>query len=217
MMTRYLLFVLLMHGCLQAHAADVRAAAVDPPGCDILGSEKVCAAVLISGKIEPGDTEKVNAFLSRVDQSATSALPIRIGIAYLDSPGGNVVEAMKIGRLLRSRQIGTFVTSDSLCASACVLVLAAGVHRAAAGSVEIHSFYSTAILGTGDFAGANRQYDLLTKSVEEYLREMRVPRALLDEMIKVPHSMSRRLTLEDTISLGLLGIDPVYAQVRKSK
>lgn len=182
-----------------------------------MGSEKICAAMLVSGKIEPGDSEKILAFLLRVDGSASSTLPIRIGIAYLDSPGGNVVEAMKIGRILRGRQIGTFVTSDSYCASACVLLLAAGVHRAAAGPVEIHSFYSPGFLGTGDFAGASRQYDALARAVDEYLREMRVPRALLDEMIKVPHSQSKRLSLEDTVSLGLLGVDPVYAQVRKTK
>ena len=207
----------LLSGCMQAHAADVRTAAVDPPGCEIIGSEKFCAAILISGKIEPGDADRVHAFFSRIDQSATGSLPIRIGLAYLDSPGGNVSEAMKIGRLLRSRQVGTFITIDSFCASACVLILASGVHRAAAGPVEIHSFYSPGFLGTGDFVGANRQYEVLSRAVEEYLREMRVPRTLLDEMIKVPHSMSRRLSLEETINLGLLGIDPVYAQVRKSK
>ena len=103
---------------MQAHAADVRTAAVDPPGCEIIGSEKFCAAILISGKIEPGDADRVNAFFSRIDQSATGSLPIRIGLAYLDSPGGNDREAMKIGRLLRSRQVGTVITIDSFCASA---------------------------------------------------------------------------------------------------
>jgi hypothetical protein len=47
----------------------------------------------------------------------------------LNSPGGDVSEAMQIGRLLRQRFMYTFVLADHECASACVLILMAGVGR----------------------------------------------------------------------------------------
>jgi hypothetical protein len=158
-------------------AAEFRVAGANKAGCDILGVEKICLAVEMSGKIEPGDSAKFSAFLARVDASPVSDMPMRVGQLFLDSPGGNVAEAMKLGRIIRNRQIGTFVPGDSACASACVLLLAAGVHRGALGPVEIHSFYSKEFVGTGNFEEASKQFDLLAKSVDVYLREMRVPRA----------------------------------------
>jgi hypothetical protein len=195
-------------------AAEIRPIGANQPGCDTLGSELICASVLISGKLVDGDSARLDTYLKRVDQSLQTSMPIRVGLVLLDSPGGSVSEAMRIGKIIRKRQIGTFVTGDSTCASSCVLVLAAGVKRAAAGKVLIHSFYTPEFLGTGRFEDAERAYRAVQRTVEQYLDDMRVPRALLDEMRKVPHTTAKSLTLEETVELGLLGIDPVYAQTR---
>ena len=48
---------------------------------------------------------------------------------YIDSLGGDVRAAMEIGRIVRRREMGVNVIPETSCASACVLVFAAGVDR----------------------------------------------------------------------------------------
>lgn len=59
----------------------------------------------------------------------------------LNSPGGDVYESMKIGRLLINKKVRTSVNSGNVCASACVLVFAGGVYKlflAGGGKLAIH-------------------------------------------------------------------------------
>lgn len=216
-MKRFLSAVVLTSFLHIAQAAEIRPAGINQLGCHALGNEVACVSVLLAGKIVEGDYTRLSTYLRQVDQSLQSTTPLRVGLLLLDSPGGAVSEAIAIGRMLRKRQIGTFVTSDSNCASSCVLILAAGVHRGAAGKVLIHSFYTPEFLGTGRFEDAERAYISVQRNIEQYLDDMRVPRTLLDEMRKIPHTTAKSLTLEETVALGLLGIDPVYAQTRPKR
>ena len=87
----------------------------------------------IKGQISKNALEKLKQSIGQV-----SGDPIPAGlIVLLDSPGGDGVAAMQIGRLLRKANAHIFVTGD--CASACIFVLASGVVRVAPSySVGIH-------------------------------------------------------------------------------
>lgn len=87
----------------------------------------------INGLISKNALEKVKQSIGQVIGD-----PIPAGlIVLLDSPGGDGVAAMQIGRLLRKANAHVFVTGR--CASACIFVLASGVVRVApAYSVGIH-------------------------------------------------------------------------------
>lgn len=85
-----------------------------------LGGLTVVAA---AGKIVPGDTARLRAFLAGRTISGATIL--------LDSPGGVLGEALDMGRLLRDRRLGTRVATGAECASACVFVFAGGVVREA--------------------------------------------------------------------------------------
>lgn len=173
-------------------------------------------ALSLVGKIEAGDTRKLQQEVARVQGVvSTHIAKARVALVFLESPGGNMNEAMSLGRFLRANQVSTQVAKGDTCASACVLVLAAGVTRVPAGDVVVHSFYSPEVLGTNDFAKAEKAYERMSAAVALYLREMRVSGQLLDEMIRVPHFTSRKLELEELERLGLLGIDPAYAQARR--
>jgi hypothetical protein len=96
---------------------------------------------VLEGVIVPGDFEKVSSFI-------ISHIPDKI---FLASPGGNLNEAMKIGRLVRAFKLETIApwssspdldfkkkngalkglqdTNNYLCASACFFVFVAGIHR----------------------------------------------------------------------------------------
>ncbi len=105
--------------------------------------------VVLEGNIETGDCEKLRNFIKEGDK--TEAI-------YLASPGGNVAEAIKIGRLVRALNLEMIIpgqvviefrSRDSselleriavrnhiknrkdnyMCASACFFIFIAGVHR----------------------------------------------------------------------------------------
>lgn len=217
-----LLFIALLSiggtltGAAHVEAAQVALAGTDVPGCDKIRGEEICLALSLVGKIEAGDTRKLQQEVARVQGViSTHIAKARVALVFLESPGGNMNEAMSLGRFLRANQVSTHVAHGDTCASACVLVLAAGVKRLPAGDVVVHSFYSPEVLGTNDFAKAEKAYERMSAAVALYLREMRVSGQLLDEMIRVPHFTSRKLELEELVRLGLLGIDPVYAQARR--
>ena len=88
-----------------------------------------CAGVIeIKGEISRGDYDKLSVALEGVD-------PVFISI---DSPGGSIDEAMKIGQLLRNRELAVEVADSGECVSACVLILAGAVHRLPNDRVGIH-------------------------------------------------------------------------------
>lgn len=96
-----------------------------------------------------------------------------------DSPGGNVVKAIQLGRLVRALGLSTVQVRTSECASACSLAFLGGVSRAAQpGSIGVHksSFSDTSGLQTYDAVSAVQQ---LTADVIGYMMEMGVDPALL--------------------------------------
>jgi hypothetical protein len=155
--------VLLLSVCFAtySHSAEVRE----------IGSEKMDFRVLIlEGQIERGDYARVrNAVLS----SAKS-----ISWFALTSHGGDVVEAMRIGRLVRRVNVQTVARG---CNSACVLVWVAGVERNAAADLGLHRPY----FDKSYFAGlskteADARYSELSNGVKRYLEEMEVPREAIE-------------------------------------
>jgi hypothetical protein len=183
--------------------------------CDKLKGERDCLAISMTGTLTFGDTERFKSLVSNIERLAAEYRQrVRIGTVFLDSTGGDVNEAMKLGRTMRSLQIASVVPLNSRCASACVLVLAAGVTRVAMGSIEVHSFYAPSLLGSGEFEKGEAFYRDLSGRVSTYLKDMRISTALLDEMIRIPHNQSRKLEWEEVKKLSLVGVDPVYAQTR---
>ena len=75
--------------------------------------------MLLSGFIAPGSSDRFEAALDgeTVDTIA------------LHSPGGVVTEALRMGELVRARGFDTLLVPDAACASACPLILFAGVER----------------------------------------------------------------------------------------
>jgi hypothetical protein len=204
-------------GTTNANAADFRFSGIEVPSCDKLRGESICIALSLTGKIELGDTAKLLRQVELAESSISKSIaPARVALLFLESPGGSMSEAMALGRLIRGRQISTQVAKGDTCASSCVLILAGGVKRVPAGNIVIHSFYSPEILGTNDFAKAEKLYTQVANEVSAYLKDVRISSLLLDEMMRIPHVKSRQLELEELIKLGLLGIDPVYAQARSN-
>jgi hypothetical protein len=99
--------------------------------------------ISLEGRIEPGDADRFERFMR-------GAGP-RIATLRLRSPGGRAAEAMKIGALVRGYLLATEApvdegglavcadgSRDCVCASACVFVWVAGIHRNERAHLEAH-------------------------------------------------------------------------------
>ena len=94
--------------------------------------------VALHGRIVPGSLDVVRAALDHAGSGRPTVL--------IDSPGGAIAPALAIGRLIRARRLSVAVARvakgqptdvEAQCASACVLVLAAGVRRSVGPSAEV--------------------------------------------------------------------------------
>ena len=204
-------------------AAEFRASEIDGPFCLDLNNSGLagCVSIYMSGPIEPGDADKLLQIIDHLEQSFGADFGnahMRVGNLHLDSPGGDLEEAVKIGRILRTRLMAAKVATDFECYSSCVISLVGGVHRAALGKTGIHSFSSAAIKGSNDYSDASTKFDAVAKLLREYMAEMRIPESFLDEMLLTRYDKLRLLTRAERERFGLyFGLDPVYAQMRDGK
>lgn len=91
--------------------------------------------ILLNGSIATGDAKRFEEWLA-----TRSKVPTRIA---LNSPGGDVADALEIGRLIRSRGFETQLAPKAICLSACPYILAGGVEREVSGQafVGVHQHY----------------------------------------------------------------------------
>ncbi|MEQ8693993.1 MAG: hypothetical protein RIC85_01530 [Gammaproteobacteria bacterium] len=133
----------------------------------------------IVGEIQVGDFDRIAAHV--IDESGACCALV------LDSPGGDVLEAIKIGELIRDNLMNTDVDMFRQCNSACFLIWAAGVIRSASGanSFGMHRpIYDRAYFSTLSAEEAEKEYRKLDALVRSYLFRMNVPVELVDEMFR---------------------------------
>ncbi|SLN67911.1 hypothetical protein ROJ8625_03497 [Roseivivax jejudonensis] len=89
----------------------------------------------LEGGIQPGDADRVATRLTEVSPAPDTLV--------LQSPGGSVTDALRLGRTLRERGIGTEVLAGEVCFSACPYLLVGGTTRTveADGAVGVHQHY----------------------------------------------------------------------------
>lgn len=209
------MLVALLLTAAPAIAASITLIDSGHPLCEKLDSQ-ICLSFALEGRIETGDAEKIYSHIEyiRSDFKKTSGLKSRIGVIALNSPGGDLYEAMEIGRLIRRNLIGTFIYGSDTCYSACVVAFLGGVRRAPIGKIGVHSFSSREFIGASDYDTASKKYNQVSRDVEEYLRELRIPVAFLDLMRSVPHSQLRLIDDVKTLQeKGIAGVDPVFMQM----
>lgn len=138
------------------------------------GQHKTLGRILVakvSEEIVPGDYE---ALLKGI-----KANPGKFSrkIVMLDSIGGSVSEAMRMGRLLRETGFETLVPSTGVCQGSCVYLLAAGTRKTVRGHVGIHRpYYSGSDSVHSASAGVTRA------SQVAYFKSMQIPLALVDRI-----------------------------------
>lgn len=203
-----LFFILLLPSVCQA---------VGEPS-QLVKSESKVVVMAIQGQISKRVLESVRESIGQVKGD-----PIPAGlIVLLDSPGGDGVAAMKIGRLLRKANAHVFVTGQ--CASACIFVLASGVVRGApAYSVGIHKGRITMSdanakiikeVDVNEDPKAQKMLQDFEHDASLYLAEMGMPSDLFRAMQAHQLKGVYRLSDREVIFYGLSGFDIEYLKKR---
>lgn len=136
----------------------------------------------VVGAIEAGDAERLKGVLDAIAQRFN---PTPLGERIcLNSPGGSLVEAVRMGEVVFRADFGTAIESGSVCESACAIVFMAGrfSHPEADGNFVpdrvLHprgrlGFHAPALLVEDrDFTKneVNRAYEIALASVGEIVR-----------------------------------------------
>jgi hypothetical protein len=137
----------------------------------------------------------------------------------LDSVGGDISEAEAIGRTIRAHFLYTFVGDGKVCASACVLILAAGVDRVVLPGARIgvhRPYFDPNYFGGLSAQEARNKYDALRGAVKSYLAEIAASDDLFREMDRVESSSVRFLSDREILRLGLAGEDPAWEELTEA-
>lgn len=191
-------------------AAFMLAASANPSfSATITAEADTFVDVRIEGQITSGDAERIAALalsLKREDAWELNWLHVSI-----NSGGGSVSEALKIGRFLRSQNASVNLRWE--CLSSCVFILMAGVMRNAllgGGTVGVHRPFLFSANQDEDFEQVYRE---TRRMLEAYFNEMRIAVSLLDLMYSVPPGEMRALS-RDELEVFFPHMDPVYEEQR---
>ena len=134
--------------------------------------------LLLSGEIGSGDLNKIVEAVS-----PPNSFPKYF---TLDSTGGDVMEAMKIGHFIRETASGTLVSKT--CASACVFILVAGVYKTAlpSSAIGLHRpYFKPETYSSLSLNETEDGYAKVRNATTKYLTDMEVPTAYIEKMFSI--------------------------------
>lgn len=156
-----------------------------------------------AGKIDAGFAdlvERVAAMARRMD--------IPHQILDLDSPGGQVEDAIRAGDAIGNAGWTLWVREGAVCHSACVLILAAGDNRLISGQVGIHRMIRMSSTATTR-AELNAELGAVQEQLNAYLKRNGAAQAVADLMMTVPSRDLRLLGQDALREYGLSGANAV--------
>jgi len=165
--------------------------------------------IWMRGEIADGDYAKFRTLLAGPGKNA-------IRLILGKSPGGNLDETMKMGRLVRKLKLQTVVPfllspddspmldgvikvthEQATCASACVVLWLSGASRVGNWRLVIHRpYYDSDYFGGLSVDEADVQYREMENEDYTYLRDMGTPEPLITKMRAVPSTEGEELDPE---------------------
>jgi ATP-dependent protease ClpP protease subunit len=177
----------------QVHAARFSMGDLDP------SAPSANKDVVISGEIIRGDYQRLIAFI-RTD-------PLLLARTFvLASPGGDLLEAIKIGGLLKAIYRPVVVNpAVGQCASACFFIYVAAVERTGGSypAIGIHRpYFAPAYFSKLSLAEAEAKHKALLSEARHYLEEREVPQYLIEKMFSLSSDDIYWLTMKDIKNVG---------------
>lgn len=163
--------------------------------------------IAIDGQITPGDELRLAEAIKSANASFNRSP--RLYFYSLNSSGGDLATALKMGRLIRSSGYNLLVevAPRSACLSSCVLILAAGKTRGVSGKVGIHRPYFVDDKATTSDS-QKEQYRGLEASVRQFLSDVNIAPSLYDDMQRISPTKIKYLSVSELDRYGLNRDDP---------
>jgi hypothetical protein len=174
-----------------------------PMTFDLLSGGKLMA----TGTITPGISQ---SFATEVAKHGDY-----IKTVVLNSPGGSVIDALAMGRLIRERKFTTEVEAGKYCASSCPLVFAGGVERRAGNKAAI-GVHQVAV-SAADVLGPPRDEMSIAQNIsarcQRYLGDMGISLQVWVHAMETPHDRLFVFKPDELKSLNIVtaGAIPVAA------
>lgn len=200
MLTRRSLIISLffLSFSILSHSAEVKY----DPNSSLLPSKN--DTIFIIGTIEKGDYEKVKKEI--LGSKSTTRLEIK-------TPGGDIVEAMKIGRFVRETLIEVVPSRSGECSSAGAFIWLASVKRFPGKRIGIHRpYFDRNYFSELTMKEAKIEYNELEKDVKNYLYEMEVPKKYINKIYEIPSGDMYYLTKKEILDLSYISIPPSYEE-----
>jgi hypothetical protein len=164
-------------------------------------------AILLKGGVEDGDTFDLKVYISKLPKKATV-------IVYLNSPGGNLREGMRLGRFFFDNKIETAVETKTACASACALAFLGGrddagkPHRTKASNsgLGFHSFsrdFDNKNYSADDLKIVVQQTQTQVFLVAEYLKSIGADLDVVRLMLKAQANQMNYISNDEALSLNI--------------
>jgi hypothetical protein len=142
--------------------------------------------VFISGKITTRDSTALETLSAELERNLL--------LVKLDSVGGDVDAAMKIGRLLRKYEAWTYIETEhhgdnANCYSSCALVFIAGVRRSilsSGGQLGLHRPYLASAPQSRQVL--EKQVPLMLAQIKQYVMEMGITDNFYQQMVNTEPS-----------------------------
>jgi len=176
--------------------------------------------IKFEGEIQLGDSTKLEKMMFDAEKNCDKPnVPLKT--ILLSSKGGDVNEAINIGRVIRKYEYESMLVPlfdgniQYGCMSSCVLAFAGGVHRASEfGVLGIHRPYFTQVNSSDmSMEKIREQREKLNASIRAYLNEMDVSNKLLDDMLAIPPDKMKILTKDEKKMYRLIGYDTNYDEL----
>lgn len=186
---------LLLLAPMFSHSAEIGA---DRPG-----------NISVVGLITKGDAEKLKNVM-RTQKHGIAAI-------NLDSPGGDVAEAIQMAEITKPLYVLVRVAPGKYCASACFFLWLAGAPRSATAQESVQRLTKLGLTPSGilglhrpylqNFDSVSNKQNEVMRQVQSYLEAQMVPRRLIDLMMSRPSNDIFWLNSKDFQEFGEYGPD----------
>jgi hypothetical protein len=210
-------FVLLLAGCstpstrpppstTPTAVAETLQIVTVAPGQGTVASSGSTWLLYLDGFIDSDAATRLAAVIERERITAATV--------YFNSPGGKLVAAMAVGRVVRSHGFSTVVgvrtadarrPADGTCFSACPFAFAGGVQRSMLDGSEIGVHLAANSVPVPDEVAFQRR---VQQDAGAYLESMGIDAGLLALMSQVSHDAIRPLTPQEAVRLRLINAQP---------
>ena len=168
----------------------------------------------ISGTITESDAKALQQLSADMERDQLTV--------YLDSKGGSVPAAMRIGKLIRKYEGVTFIGYDfalndevrdplgAKCYSSCALIFIAGVLRLNSGQLGLHRPYLAS--APQNRQAVEKQVPLMLSGIKQYITEMGITDSFYEQMVNTDPS---RMVVYDSDNYEKLvpDNDPVHQEI----